>query len=74
MPCVHGAIRDSRLEVFIPYTLAFRLLDLITAFDHPVRIIGLRPGERLHERLTERDSSDKPARFMTIQQLKEAIA
>jgi UDP-glucose 4-epimerase len=38
----------------------------------PVRIIGVRDGERMHEYLTERYSSDK-ARRLTIDELKEML-
>lgn len=60
-------------ELYKPKAIAFKLIDLVDAFDHPHTVIGLRPGERLHEKLSETESSAKPERFMTEQELREAI-
>lgn len=69
---VTAAVNGSE-EVYKPAAIAFRLIDLVDAFDHPHTVIGFRPGERLHEKLSETQSSEKPERFMTEMELRKAI-
>lgn len=46
-------------EIFVPKLPSFRILDLVTAIcpDCKYRVIGIRPGEKIHEEMiTETDS------------------
>lgn len=70
---VERAIREVDGDVFLPAPVSFRLCDLIKAYDCPHHIIGLRDGEKLHEKLDAHQSSHEPGRFMTVDELKDAI-
>jgi UDP-N-acetylglucosamine 4,6-dehydratase/5-epimerase len=58
----------------IPTLPAMRIVDLAKAFDENASIeeIGIFPGEKLHEALSETQTSDK-ARLLTIPEIKELI-
>lgn len=60
-------------ELYLPKPVAFRLKDLVTAYNLPHEIIGLRDGEKMHEKLDAWQSSERPERFLTVEQLREAI-
>ena len=47
-------------ELFIPKLKAYKILDLAKAFDSKIKtkIIGIRPGEKIHESLTSVDESN----------------
>jgi UDP-N-acetylglucosamine 4,6-dehydratase len=61
-------------EVFIPDMKAARIMDLITAFDKPFYLVGVRPGEKLHETLYSdlRETSETAEKF-TVEELREFI-
>lgn len=46
-------------EIFVPKIPSYRILDLIKAFssDPEIKIIGIRPGEKLHESMISVDDS-----------------
>jgi len=46
-------------EIFVPKIPSMRIMDLVQAMapDMPVEIIGIRPGEKLHEVMCARDDS-----------------
>ncbi len=44
-------------EIFVPQIPSFRILDLVSAMDCTHHIIGIRPGEKLHEVLITEDES-----------------
>jgi UDP-N-acetylglucosamine 4,6-dehydratase len=45
-------------EIFIPKIPSVRILDLVQAMsDLPIKIIGIRPGEKLHEIMCPSDDS-----------------
>ena len=52
---------NSGGEIFVPKVPSFRIIDLATAVDPNCRIkvIGIRPGEKIHETLMTGDESDK---------------
>ena len=58
----------------VPFLPAMRIVDLARAFDENCLIeeIGIQPGEKLHESLSENQSSDN-ARMLTIPEIKELI-
>lgn len=58
----------------VPTLPAMRIVDLARAFDENCLIeeIGIQPGEKLHESLSENQSSEK-ARMLTIPEIKELI-
>ena len=47
-------------EIFVPKIPSYKILDLATAIapDVPTQIVGLRPGEKIHEEMIT--SSDSP--------------
>jgi UDP-N-acetylglucosamine 4,6-dehydratase/5-epimerase len=46
-------------EVVVPKTASYRILDLVNAFSRKpkIKIIGIRPGEKLHEELVSENDS-----------------
>ncbi len=60
-------------EVYTPDPAAFRMSDLVAAYEHPHHIVGLRDQERLFEKLDSERSSASPSRWMTVGELKAAI-
>lgn len=61
-------------SIYTPPRLAFRITDLLKAYAHNWHTIGLRDGEKLHEKMNALDSSEQPERWVTIEELREAIA
>ncbi len=60
-------------DVFTPPCAAFRMTDLLTAFGCNYHTIGLRDGEKLHEQMNVDESSEKPERWVSQDELREAI-
>lgn len=56
---IQGFARMRGGELFVPKIPSVRIVDLATAMapDLPHRIIGVRPGEKLHELMISRDDS-----------------
>lgn len=52
-------------ELFVPRIASMRLIDLAEAVapGHPVKEVGLRPGEKLHEEMVSRDDSRRTVRM-----------
>jgi len=44
-------------EVFIPKIPSVRILDLVRAMDRSYHVVGIRPGEKLHETLVTEDEA-----------------
>lgn len=44
-------------EMFVPKIPSYRIVDVVKAFDLPHHIIGIRPGEKLHEVMIPEDVS-----------------
>ena len=65
---IHEAISGSG-EVYLPKPVAFRLKDLVEAYGVGHHIIGLRDGEKMHEKLDANSSSEHPERFLTKAEL-----
>lgn len=42
-------------ETFIPHLSAYRLHDLATAMERAYQVVGLRPGEKMHESMLSED-------------------
>jgi len=59
-------------EIYIPHIPSIRIIDLATAFGLPYKVVGIRPGEKLHEELDQGYSSDKNE-FLTVEQIRETI-
>lgn len=54
------ALENSRFgEVFVPKIPSFKILDLVTAInpDAKIEIIGIRPGEKIHEQMITKNDS-----------------
>lgn len=74
-------------ELVVPDLPAYRLADLMAAMNiypaegawttarahYPVKIVGLSPGEKLHERMKEDGEDSSQARRMTVAELREAL-
>ncbi len=59
-------------ELAIPTLPAYRLGDLVTAFNAKMRVMGLPAWEKRHESMALGNSSDK-ARRMSVAELREAL-
>ena len=70
---VPGMNRDG---LHIPQLPAYRLGDLASAMDlpWPIRVTGLGPGEKLHERMLEDGPDSSQVRRMTLDELREGLA
>lgn len=68
------AVHRDECAVFTPECRAFRMADLLAAYDHAYHIIGLRDGEKMHEKMNPKESSKKPDRWVSVDELKKAIA
>ncbi|MDX2024684.1 MAG: UDP-N-acetylglucosamine 4,6-dehydratase (inverting) [Deltaproteobacteria bacterium] len=57
--------RMRRGEIFVPKIPSVRILDLVEAIapGMPHRVIGIRPGEKLHETMISRDDSTHTYEF-----------
>ena len=51
-------------ELFVPRIPSMKLVDLVEALapGHPIEVIGLRPGEKLHEEMISTDDSHRTVR------------
>ena len=65
---------DGLGDLYLPRAMAFRLRDLVEAYGCPYHIVGLRDQERMYEKLDANQSSEKPERWVTVEELREAIA
>jgi UDP-N-acetylglucosamine 4,6-dehydratase len=59
-------------ELNIPTLPAYRIADLCEAMGGTPKIIGMRPGEKMHESMSADKRSDK-AKIMTVKQLHVAL-
>lgn len=62
-------------EIFVPKIPSARILDLVKAIapDMPTRIVGIRPGEKLHEVMCPADDSHLTLEFTSHYVIKPAI-
>ena len=67
---VFVALKDQRVGIFVPKPKAMSILEVATAInpDQETEIIGIRPGEKMHEVLV---SEDNEAVFAPTSDLKE---
>jgi FlaA1/EpsC-like NDP-sugar epimerase len=49
------------------------MTDLLTAFACNWHTTAIREGEKLHEQMDTTDSSEKPERWVSVEELKKAI-
>lgn len=64
---------DGTHELYTPKAVAFRLSELVKAYDCPYHIVGLRDQERMYEKLDANRSSDQPGTWMTVEELRKEI-
>lgn len=68
-------------EVFIPRIPSIRIIDLVSALNMKYHVVGLRPGEKLHEYMIAPDdltndpgySSGNNPDFLTVKQIVKSI-
>jgi UDP-N-acetylglucosamine 4,6-dehydratase len=61
-------------EIFIPNMKSARIVDLIAAFDKPFYLVGIRPGEKLHETLySDEHETSETAEKYTVEELRGFI-
>lgn len=64
-------------SIFIPNMPSFNILDLAAAFDEHgerrIKIVGIRPGEKLHEQIDQDLFSNTNARFLPWQELRQRL-
>lgn len=66
---------DGTAPIYIPRLPSMRITDLARAIDPDCtfKVIGRRPGEKLHETLCEGYSSDKNREFLSWEQLRKFL-
>lgn len=79
MPDVLRFVEDSiekmqGNEIFIPRLPSIRIVDLAEAMGMPYKVVGIRPGEKIHEQMDidGYDSGSNPW-FLTVEQIRETI-
>lgn len=60
-------------EIFIPKLPSIRIIDLAKAFNKPYKIIGLRPGEKIHEQMDYDGNSGNNKWFLTLEEIRKTI-
>lgn len=50
-------------ELFVPRIPSYRIMDVVQAFGKQARIVGIRPGEKLHEVMIPKAESQHTLRF-----------
>jgi UDP-N-acetylglucosamine 4,6-dehydratase len=60
-------------EVYIPRIPSVRVTDITAALGMPYKIVGIRPGEKIHESLEPGYDSGSNPEFLTVEQIKELI-
>lgn len=70
------ALGSLEAKIHIPRLPAMNIMDIasVVAPEAAYDVIGIRPGEKLHEQLDENYTSDKPDRWYTKQELKQWVA
>ncbi|MFX1570626.1 MAG: SDR family NAD(P)-dependent oxidoreductase [Promethearchaeota archaeon] len=60
-------------EIFIPRLPSVRITDLAKAFNMPYKVIGIRPGEKIHEQMDYSSDSGINDWFLTVDEIRETI-
>ena len=60
-------------ELFIPRLPSIRIVDLAEAMNMPYNIIGIRPGEKIHEEMEPGYDSGSNPWFLSIDEIRETI-
>ncbi len=62
---LHGLNVMRGGEIFIPKIPSLRIMDLVAALapDYPTKVVGIRPGEKLHESMITPDDSPNTLEF-----------
>ena len=65
---IHSIFNSQGGEIFIPKMPSLKITDLAKAINPnmKIKIIGTRPGEKLHETLISKDNPDKIVEFKNI--------
>ncbi len=60
-------------EIFIPRLPSIRITDLAKAFGAEYKIVGIRPGEKIHEEMEPGYNSGTNEWFLTVEEIRETI-
>lgn len=60
-------------ELFIPRLPSIRVIDIAAALEMPYKIVGIRPGEKIHEEMEPGYNSGNNDRFLTIDEIRQII-
>lgn len=60
-------------EVFTPNMPSFKIVDLAEAFGAKTEIVGIRPGEKLHEEIKDGVTSDNNTTWLGVTELKSQL-
>lgn len=60
-------------ELYIPKLPSVRVVDIAAALDMPYKVVGIRPGEKLHEEMEPGYDSGSNPWFLTVEEIRETI-
>lgn len=64
---------EGSLMVYTPPRLGMRMIDLLSAYNCNHHTIGLRDGEKLHEKMDAVHSSEHPDEWVSVDEIREAL-
>ena len=73
---IDSLLRMKGGEIFIPKLEAYKIIDIVKAIDSmkKIKLIGLRPGEKIHETLFSKDESLRVNEFKSFYVLLPTIS
>jgi UDP-N-acetylglucosamine 4,6-dehydratase len=78
MPDVMRFVEDSIEkmqggELYIPRLPSIRIIDLAEAMGMPYKVVGIRPGEKIHEEMEPGYDSGNNDKFLTIDEIQQIL-